>query len=538
MPRHHALWWLVVALTFGVPVGRAWGQGPTFDTGMSAKPGGSANTLGLMPGTGGNVLGDQPGSGGSLINPAPDNGAPISGRVGATGPRVTNTQTNPAAAGPADQPSGFAAPQPIANFATPSYGSYALPSGPADEGPPDGLTLDQSVERMLQNNIDLHSKFYEITQAEADILTAGLRANPVFYADGQLVPYGRYSKSRPGGQTQYDVNISYPFDLSRKRQARTLYATRAKRVIEAQYQNAVRGNVDLLYAAYLNVLAARQAVYYARASVEGLNKLYNVTNELYRRDQATIADVKRVQVTLNTAEIGLDDARESLRKAKLDLGTLLNIPADQVESLDLRGSIVDTAPPPPPVEELERMALALRPDVVSYRLGVSSAEANVRLQLANRFPDVYALYQPYTLQDNTPFGLKSPTSWALGVTVPLPVYNRNQGAIARAKLNVTQSQLELQRMERQASTEVRQALHEYEVTTRIIKRIHDKLEPAARLVRDATYRLYAGGVNNRIDYLNAQREYQDIVKQYLDTLIRHRRSMLALNTVVGQRILP
>ena len=82
------------------------------------------------------------------------------------------------------------------------------------------------------------------------------------------------------------------------------------------------------------------------------------------------------------------------------------------------------------------MALALRPDVVSFRLGIHTAEANVRLQRANRFSDVYVLYQPYTFQDNTPVGLKSATSWALGVTVPLPLYNRNQGNIERAKLNV------------------------------------------------------------------------------------------------------
>jgi len=236
---------------------------------------------------------------------------------------------------------------------------FALPTGPDDEGPPDGLTLDQAITQLLQNNIDMRSKFYEITQAEADILSAGLRANPVFYADGQLVPYGRYTRSRPGGQTQYDVNISYPLDLSRKRQARTLYATRAKRTIEAQYQNAVRATSTSSTRPSSTSSLRGQTVYYARESIKGLTRLHDVTNELYRRDEATIADVKRVQVTLNVAQIGLDDATESLRKAKLDLGTLLNIPAEQVEKLDLRGTIEDRGPPPPPVEELERIALAV-----------------------------------------------------------------------------------------------------------------------------------------------------------------------------------
>ena len=68
--------------------------------------------------------------------------------------------------------------------------------------------------------------------------------------------------------------------------------------------------------------------------------------------------------------------------------------------------------------------------------------------LANRYQDAYLLYQPYTFQNNAPFGKKSATSWALGVTVPLPVYNRNQGNIERARLNVDQSRIELAGIER------------------------------------------------------------------------------------------
>jgi hypothetical protein len=72
------------------------------------------------------------------------------------------------------------------------------------------LSLDEAIDRLVHENLDLRSKFYEIPQAKADILTASLRANPVFYADAQLVPYGRYTRTQPGGQTQYDVNISMP----------------------------------------------------------------------------------------------------------------------------------------------------------------------------------------------------------------------------------------------------------------------------------------------------------------------------------------
>ena len=128
----------------------------------------------------------------------------------------------------------------------------------------------------MKNNFDLRSKAMEIPQARADILTASLRANPILYADSQLVPYGSFNDRRPGGPTQYDLNVSHPIDYSHKRRARMDYAARALGVTEAQYQDAVRVEINNLYKAFVDVLAARQTVRYARASVAGLDRLLRV----------------------------------------------------------------------------------------------------------------------------------------------------------------------------------------------------------------------------------------------------------------------
>jgi cobalt-zinc-cadmium efflux system outer membrane protein len=436
------------------------------------------------------------------------------------------------------QQEGIRPPQPPPLTGQAIYGTLSLPTEVATEGPPEGLTLDAAIDRLLAQSLDLRGKFMEIPQARADILNAGLRANPIFYADGQLVPYGRYSRARPGGQTQYDVNISYPLDVSHKRQARTLVATRAMRVLEAQYQDAVRIAIDNLYTAYIDVLAARQTVIYARKSYDTLGQVLGVTRTLYLKDQATRADVSKLEMVVESSYIGLLDAEETLKQKKRTLGVLLNLPPGDAEKIDLRGSIVDRGPPPPPENELFQIALAVRPDIVAYRLGVQRAEADVRLARANRLNDIYVLYQPYTFQDNTPFGLKSPTSWALGVTVPIPVYNRNQGGILRAQLNVTQTQIELANLQRQVITDVQLAEKEYEITRLAISRIERELLPRATLVRDDTKRLFEGGEVNSVAYLNAEKDYNDTVKIYLDTMVRHRRSMLNLNTVLGQRVLP
>lgn len=175
---------------------------------------------------------------------------------------------------------------------------------------------------------------------------------------------------------------------------------------------------------------------------------------------------------------------------------------------------------------------------MSLRLGVHRAEADVKLAKANAYNDVYVLWQPYTFQDNSPYGLKSQYSWALGVTVPLPIYNRNQGGISRAKINVTQSELQLGDLERQAQIDVERAVLEYQVTRREVEDLLQHVEPPAAQIRDNFFKLWQDGASSVLDYLDAQQNYNTIAKQVLDTAVRHRRSMLSLNTVVGRKIMP
>jgi outer membrane protein, heavy metal efflux system len=176
--------------------------------------------------------------------------------------------------------------------------------------------------------------------------------------------------------------------------------------------------------------------------------------------------------------------------------------------------------------------------VAAFRLGIASAEANVGLQRASRFADAYVLYQPYTYQNNAPYGRQSGTSWALGITVPLPVYNRNQGNIERAKINVYQSEVQLANQEKRVEIEVRQAIKEYQVSREIADRIRRGVLPGLKQAYSDRLRLFQEGEINKVVFLDTQRRYNEMAKAYLDAAVRHRRSMLNLNTVVAQRIMP
>ena len=524
------VWGLAAIAIMALGGSRSLAQGPTIDAPDLPSPGSGGSLLGQSPGSGGGRLGTSPGTSDSILG----------GRPGATTPRNVPTSISTPGVAPGGNPTILQRITPTPDLLPtplPAAGPLAIPVGEEDPGPADGLTLDMAIDRLVREGLDLRGKFLEIPQAQADILTASLRANPIFYADSQLIPYGSYTAKRPGGQTQYDVNISYPLDLSGKRKARINSAGRAKKVLEAQYQDAVRLSIDNVYSAYVDVLQARRVIVFAEAGLKGLEGALRSTTDLKNRGEKKEADVRRIKIQRDLAAQQVLEGQEAYRKSQATLATLLNFPPDQTESLVLSGTIRMPGVTPPPLETLIQIALSCRPDLVAYRLGVERARSDVKLQMANRFSDVYVLYQPYTFQDNTPQGLKSPTSWALGVTVPLPVYNRNQGNIQRAKINVEQTQVELASIERLAINEVQVAEREYHLARAAIDRLERDVLPDSKVLLDEAERLYPSEYSVT-DYLGAQREYNDNARLYLDGLVRLRRSLLELNTAVGQRIVP
>jgi cobalt-zinc-cadmium efflux system outer membrane protein len=534
----------VLVLAFCGLAGRAFGQAATVDTSVPGLPGGSGSLLGPSPGAGNSLLGTPPGAGGGARSANLPGGGILGGRAGPYAPRGVPTSVTTPGTGPGptqmQMPVTAPQPQPVGPTTPPLYGTLEIGAARDEDEPPDGLTLEQAIDVTLQRSLDLRSKFAEIPMARADILQASLRANPVFYQDGQLLQYqrGEYSRQRPGGPQQFDTNVTYPLDVSFKRRARASVATRAEKVLEAQFQDAIRNRIDDVYGAYVTALGARQTVRYAEQSVVGLSSLTALTRQLFQRGQIPLADLNLVENKLRIARLGLRDAKAAFRSARLDLGSLMNLPVQEASDMKLAGKIEVEGSPLPPVDELRKIALADRPDLAAYRLGLSRAHADVRLAKANAYSDVYLLWQPYTFQDNSPYGVKSATSWALGVTVPLPIYNRNQGGISRANINVDQSRTQLADAERQVLVDVEKAAQEYETSLGLMQELHDQVVPDAKKVRDAAFRLWQGGETSMLNFLQAQLDYNDVVKQYLDTAIRHRTSMLSLNTIVGRRIMP
>ncbi len=462
--------------------------------------------------------------------------APLSGRAGPSVSRAPVQDFNPLNSKPiASMETFISQPASLAATAPPTFGSLGEPLPPPEEG---GMTVDDAIQILLNKNLALMALQYEIPMARADLLTASLRANPVFYADSQLIPYGIYSNAKPGGQTQYDVNVNWPIDFSRKRQARMAVAEKAMKVTEAQFQDAVRIQIDNLYTLLVDVAAANEAVRYNEAYARGLAKLSKIFNERAEAGavQESQADALRAQV--ERAQLQLRLARSAVQSNTRKLALLLNLRGAEAVNLRVSLNLRDTNPLPEDEQTLLQRAMDNRSDLIASRLGIHRASAEIQLAKANRYPDAYLLYQPYTLQDNRPFGLKSPTSWAVGLTVSVPLFNRNQGLIERARLNVDQTRIELSAAEDSVATEVELAIREFQLSLDSVEEFEKEVLPAIQRVYQTSLKRFNEGLDTVDTFSESQRDYNETIRDYRDALVRHRRAVLDLNTAVGVRLLP
>lgn len=493
--------------------------------------------FGPVPGSTESSLGPGPGAlAPSMVSPDTNliGGRRRAGRI----PRSTKAkqQISPASAivPPPALHSPAALPENIASPAAPLELSALI----EDAGPPDGLTLDAAIQQMLAANLDILALKYEIPQADADILTAGLRTNPLIYFDEQFIPYGAFTSARPGGPTQYDINITYPIDVTHKRQARVRVARSAKSVLEAQFQDVIRRQTGTLYRAFVDLQAARTDYLTAVASVREQERVIAAARHRQSQDEKEGDQIERLLLNLDKARSALGETHNALRDAQEAIALLLSAPPEQTEQIMPRGSLRDAGPAAPQLDELIRVALEHRPDLVAARRGIGRAQAELALQRANRLDDVFLFYDPLTYQDNSPSKLSSARSWVAAVTFPLPIYNRNQGNIARAHGNVHQTETELAALERRVISEVRLAEREYRGSHESLDRIEKTTLPRSRQALQRNLRDFAAGKITPDDYLSHLDDHGDTVKSFREALVRHRRSMLDLNTAVGVRVLP
>jgi cobalt-zinc-cadmium efflux system outer membrane protein len=391
---------------------------------------------------------------------------------------------------------------------------------------PVAITIDQAVNEALDRNLTLLAERFNVSVADAGVVTAGLRPNPVLTA----------SLMRPD-ETLVDAGISpheqvirtdYLIERGDKREWRLNQAALAKSIVTLQLENTIRTLRLDVESAFIDLQLAEQNLSLAQGNLTAFNNLVQINSERVRAGDLSQVELSRSQLAALQFQNDVRQQETKLRVAKIRLGTLLGRGSGS-DAIDVTGDLRKDVQPLD-YEQLRRQALDARPDVRALRADQARSVADTRLQLANGTVD-YTISGEYHRQEGSAV---RGNSYGVFLSVPLPIFSRNQGEVARARVQQQQTRTKVQALEQDIASEVANAYAEYSASHDIVQTIETRMLAPARDVRTTTEYSYRRGEASFVEFLDAVRAYNDTMQSYNEARAAYARSLYALDAISGK----
>ncbi|HXX19952.1 MAG TPA: TolC family protein [Candidatus Acidoferrum sp.] len=413
--------------------------------------------------------------------------------------------------------------------------------GTAPTQGPVKITLDDAIQLALKHNHALLAAQTTILQDQALEVQANLRPNPTFFTDWEYLPLGsptsQNSRLYPEGYTlgQYlhdnteaDMGLSYLFERGKKRQARL----QAAQDVTAQTRSLVADNERTLTfnvaSQFVSVQLAESTLDLATLDVKSFQQTTDISEYQYKIGGMSEGDFLAIKLQLLQYQTDYEQAVLAKDTALDDLRNMIgyeSVPADY----DVAGPF-DYEPLKANLEDLQMKAIANRPDLRAAQQGVTAATSQWEVQKSIGKQDVTA-----TANYSHVNGINAAT-W--NISVPLPVFNRNQGNIEQARYAITQSQ----ELEKGASDQVLTDVHDAYVTLHendtIVVLYRSGYLDAAVKAREIEKFAYEHGGASLLDWLNAERTYRVTELAYRQALASYLTALEQLREAVGVRTLP
>ena len=403
----------------------------------------------------------------------------------------------------------------------------------ADTTQPSGahISLDEAIRLALQRNHALQAQRTMILQNQAQEITANLRPNPVISWDSQFFPLfnpGEFSASYLENQAQFDFGIGYLFERGKKRQHRLQAAKDQTAVTRSQVDDDERQLVFNLSQQFVNALLAKSTFEFAQQNLDSFRQTVDISQRRYAAGDMSEGDLLKIKLQMFQFESDLAAARLAKSQALVALRQQVGYES-VADNFDVEGEL-DYQPMKGNVEDLQALALRSRPDLRAAQQGVVAARSQLALAEANGKRDLNASFS-YTHTAGI-------SSGAFFFNIDLPIFDRNQGEIARTRYAITQSQEQQLESTQQVMTDVRNAFEALRMNEQIIKLYQGGYVDQARQSKDIDEYSYKRGVASLLDYLDAERTYRTSQLAYRQALAGYMTALEQMRQAVGTRILP
>jgi len=394
------------------------------------------------------------------------------------------------------------------------------------------IRLDQAIQMALQHNHSLLAGQTMVQQNQAQEVTANLRPNPTLFTDWEYLPLVHPAN---GGfldylhdSTEADIGLSYLFERGKKRQLRLQAAKDATAVTRSQVADSERSLSFQVAQLFINTQLAQSTIDLARQDLKSYQDTVNISEQKYKSGGESENDYLKIKLQLLQFEQDVQLAQLAKIQALSDLRQLLgyeSVPADyEVEgAFDYQPFILTLG-------ELQAKAVVNRPDLRAAAQGVTAAGSQHALAKANGKVDVTGATNYSHVN-----GISAIT---FAVSVPLPIFDRNQGEIARTNFAITQAQEQQAAARGQVLTDVRDAYEALDTAGRVAQYYRSGYLEVSQKNRDISEYAYRRGAASLLDYLDAERSYRATQLAWRQAVASYLTALEQLREAVGTRSLP
>jgi cobalt-zinc-cadmium efflux system outer membrane protein len=393
------------------------------------------------------------------------------------------------------------------------------------------IDLEQAIQIAIAHNHALKAARTQIQQSQAEEITAAIRPNPVFTYDDLYVPIfspGQLNSTNLNNITEFDLGISYTLERGHKRQARIHAARDQTAVTRSQVSDTERGLTFNVAQQFVGILLAKSNLQLAMQDLASFQETVNLSAERYKAGAISEGDLLKIKLQMLQFQMDVSQARLSLVQAFASLRALLGydaLPADY----DVIGELA-YVPLKLNQEDLQLKALQLRPDYIAAQQGVTAAQSQYSLAKANGRRDLTSTFD-YT-------HVSALNNAGLTFNIEIPVFNRNQGEIARTNYAIAQAQETKTSVEETVMTDVANAYQAFKTGDQVVQLYLSGYLKQAEDSREISEYAYKRGAASLLDFLDAERSYRATQLAYRQALATFMLAIEQLREVVGTRKLP
>jgi cobalt-zinc-cadmium efflux system outer membrane protein len=405
----------------------------------------------------------------------------------------------------------------------PSPPPQANPLGPT-------ISLDQAIQLALQHNHNLLAARSTIQQNEAEEITANLRPDPVLLGDTQFLPIFQpkeFSSDYIDNTAQFDLGVSYLFERGKKRQHRLQAAKDATAVTRSQVADTERTLSFNVATQFVAVELAESTLALAQEDLKSFQNTVDIAHARYKAGDTGENDLLKIQLQMLQFQTDVSAANLARVQGLSDLRQLIGYESVSA-NYDIDGTLTYQQVNGN-LDDFEAAALRNRPDLLAARQGVTAANSQYQLQKAIGKRDVTGQisYTHIQYSEISLFG-----------QMQLPIFDRNQGEIARTGYAIGQARQQEEFANGQVLTDVKDAFENLHSNDQIVSLYRSGYLNEAQQSRDISEYAYRRGAASLLDFLDGERSYRATQLAYRQALASYQLALEQLREAAGTRSLP